>query len=751
MTTTLNQISVGIVGASPQLFLMETSLTADQVTTPGFVNALQHTNDITIAPNDIIFAKFVSPAEKDSVMYAATFGAEGVITLVDMSDANNPPGPGGFIFENTWFVAAGGLPGNTGKTINDPFPTFQDAIDAAEATPQAAGIKKTIVGFDGNIYTDDITISQLNLNVYAPNAALSVCNVTLSASATTVSTDLAQNILTFDRWRTVTYNDTTVASPTVYNDIQLNVSEVYASTVNLGTRSCSLNFNTWDFAANSINSSVNGNNLVTYYTFNINNPLNSNAEDALSNINLNTWVRVNGHVGNQVISFGLRFVQDTSADLSLKWGGSIVYGTPSGNIDYNISVSLNAQAPLGWEALVIREGGNGNIRLVTDSGATIVSVPNNPETAGDGGWFIVKKMDVNLWFCGGAIQNTGFSAANAQVFVSQLAGSDVDGDGTLANPYASFTHALTQIGTPTVKTTIIALDDETYTGNINITEENINISAPNATFTAATGNVFEVSSSPAGFVSQDIRVGTILATGSANSIVSSSSDHLTLFVYADSILGGAIECDTGTVAVSCGLCSSDKTITTDGTIYYFALQNSGTNTVAGGEISGLTPKDTTAKFTAHSDLTVSGELNVSNYTMPLTDGTVGQAIVTDGAGTLSFATVSGGGGIAWSGIAGTTQAAAVNNGYVVQNAAQTTITLPATMVLGDVVIVKGLGAAGWIVQANSGQTVHVGAVDTSVAGTITSANQYDVLSVTCVVDNTEWSMDYSVTSGFAIA
>ena len=53
-------------------------------------------------------------------------------------------------------------------------------------------------------------------------------------------------------------------------------------------------------------------------------------------------------------------------------------------------------------------------------------------------------------------------------------------------------------------------------------------------------------------------------------------------------------------------------------------------------------------------------------------------------------------GIAWANISGTTQAAAVNTAYVVGNAGQTTITLPATAALGSVVIVQGKGAAGWI-------------------------------------------------------
>ncbi len=107
-------------------------------------------------------------------------------------------------------------------------------------------------------------------------------------------------------------------------------------------------------------------------------------------------------------------------------------------------------------------------------------------------------------------------------------------------------------------------------------------------------------------------------------------------------------------------------------------------------------------------------------------------------------------GLAWSGIAGTTQAAAVDSGYVVQNAATTTITLPAVFGIGDTIIIKGLGAGGWILTAAGGDIVHVGQVATSAGGTVTSANNYDVIQVSGLVANAEWSMDYSVTSGFSI-
>lgn len=92
----------------------------------------------------------------------------------------------------------------------------------------------------------------------------------------------------------------------------------------------------------------------------------------------------------------------------------------------------------------------------------------------------------------------------------------------------------------------------------------------------------------------------------------------------------------------------------------------------------------------------------------------------------------------WANVSGTTQAAAVNSGYIIGNAAQTTVTLPATAALGSVVAIAGKGAAGWVMTANTGQTIKLGNQTTSTAGTLTSTNLYDCIEVVCVTADTTW-------------
>jgi len=130
--------------------------------------------------------------------------------------------------------------------------------------------------------------------------------------------------------------------------------------------------------------------------------------------------------------------------------------------------------------------------------------------------------------------------------------------------------------------------------------------------------------------------------------------------------------------------------------------------------------------------------NGTNYTAAaITQGT--GITVTNGAGTITIAS-SGIGSTIWNDVAGTTQAAAVNSGYIISNASQTTVTLPATAAVGSTFAVAGKGAAGWILQANTGQVIHYGSSATTSAGSLTSTNQWDSVTIVCVTANTTFTV-----------
>ena len=113
--------------------------------------------------------------------------------------------------------------------------------------------------------------------------------------------------------------------------------------------------------------------------------------------------------------------------------------------------------------------------------------------------------------------------------------------------------------------------------------------------------------------------------------------------------------------------------------------------------------------------------------------------VTNGAGSITVAS-TGVGSIVWNDVSGTSQAAAVNSGYIISNASQTTVTIPATAAEGSVFGVQGKGAAGWILQMNTGQTCHFGSSATSSAGSLTSTNQWDSVQIVCVTANTTFAV-----------
>lgn len=121
-------------------------------------------------------------------------------------------------------------------------------------------------------------------------------------------------------------------------------------------------------------------------------------------------------------------------------------------------------------------------------------------------------------------------------------------------------------------------------------------------------------------------------------------------------------------------------------------------------------------------------------------GTAGQVLTSNGAGALpTWQAASGGGGLTWTEVTGTSQTMSVNNGYIANNAALVTLTLPSTFSVGDVIRVGGYGAGGWKVAQNASQTIHFLSSDTTTGATgyLQSTNRYDAVELLCTVANTD--------------
>lgn len=181
---------------------------------------------------------------------------------------------------------------------------------------------------------------------------------------------------------------------------------------------------------------------------------------------------------------------------------------------------------------------------------------------------------------------------------------------------------------------------------------------------------------------------------------------------------------------------TNVTLTLGGTPATALLQ--ATSITAGwtGTLSGT--RGGTGVNNGASTITIGGNVTYSGaftFTGTLTNTT---AVTFPTSGTL--ATTSQFNFITWNDVSGTSQAAVANNGYIISNAAQTTVTLPATAAEGIVFAVQGKGAAGFILQANTGQIIHLGSSATSSAGSLTSTNLWDSVSIVCVTANTTFAV-----------
>lgn len=123
----------------------------------------------------------------------------------------------------------------------------------------------------------------------------------------------------------------------------------------------------------------------------------------------------------------------------------------------------------------------------------------------------------------------------------------------------------------------------------------------------------------------------------------------------------------------------------------------------------------------------------------LTAGT--NIVISNSAGGIAIS-ASGSGGFSWHEVTGTSQLMVSNDGYVANNGALVTLTLPANSVLGDELSIVGKGAGGWLIAQNAGQQIVFGSSATTVgvAGSLASTNAADSIYLVCTTANTTWTV-----------
>ena len=180
--------------------------------------------------------------------------------------------------------------------------------------------------------------------------------------------------------------------------------------------------------------------------------------------------------------------------------------------------------------------------------------------------------------------------------------------------------------------------------------------------------------------------------------------------------------------------NSLATISDDGTL----TLNSGSATaeLRLGELSGSNYTGFRAPNSLVSDVM---------YTMPTTAGSNGQVLATTGGGVLEWVDANDESFEPW--IVVTANGSLTNGfGHLANSASHLTLTLPATCAVGTRLEVAAMGAGGFTIAQNSGQTIRFGedVTTTGISGLLQSTEQGDVVKLVCSVANQEFMVVSSI-------
>lgn len=231
---------------------------------------------------------------------------------------------------------------------------------------------------------------------------------------------------------------------------------------------------------------------------------------------------------------------------------------------------------------------------------------------------------------------------------------------------------------------------------------------------------------PIGSVVQSAVSGSILLNIPSNVVQAPNLDDHNVFI---GITGGT----TDTATLSNGIQTyntASHTFTASTVTQNGALYGGASNTISSTSVgsNGQVLLGATAAAPAFATLTSTG----------------GTITFTPGANTLNLESTSV--PMSWTQVTGTSASMAINNGYIANNVALVTLTLPAVAALGSIIRVTGKGAGGWRIAQNAGQTIYFGTSTstTGATGHIDSTQTRDTVELVCVTANNDWNVISSV-------
>lgn len=115
--------------------------------------------------------------------------------------------------------------------------------------------------------------------------------------------------------------------------------------------------------------------------------------------------------------------------------------------------------------------------------------------------------------------------------------------------------------------------------------------------------------------------------------------------------------------------------------------------------------------------------------------------ITNAGGSITLAS-GGGSGFSWNYVSGTTTALAAGNGYITDNVALVTATLPVTCARGQGFALQNVGAGLLRIAQNAGQSIHFGSGTSTVGagGYIEITTQFNGFIMLCTVADTEFCL-----------
>lgn len=679
---------------------------------------------------------------------------------------------GGYDYLDTFWVAQNGNNANDGKSIDSPKLTIAGAI-AAFTTPTTKSIIN--IADEGTYTVNYIMTSGQNIFISAPGASINsgspgVAAFTLVSGATlAIACNIMSNNTSGD---VITYSTGGIFQPDIY--------QMFGNISGPGTTIGNIDFINGDISKSAGTSEITNNHWTGAYSgtgtsiFRLKSNFCSGAwtladtADAFGDVtdtgaafsitNAGTGFAVGtfGSSTQETLIYGENInltdqylAQEVSQIIDIISPGSGNF-TPQPNqsgakflVDdtANVTCTLltyvgDPSFPAGYH-FYIEQKNSGNVQCL--SGDTIESVSNKDWTEGRGAIVRVDLMgtfvDVGpvtryIWGLSGQLAGSAVTSSGINIYVSALSGSDTTGIGSFSQPYATIQAAVTAIGAPSTKVNIVVIDDEDYFEEVTISDVRINLIAPQARLVSSAGDALTISAS--GGIMQVVLRDLASTFGGGNAL--NATGNCTTYLNIETNSQGNIQQNDGILFIRANNISGDLVVAGTGTI------DASTNQFAGGTTPGAGTINLITQSLVSGNWTVNGTFTASSISYPTVDGNAGDVMTTNGAGTITFQAPAS--SFTWNAIAGTSQAAVVNNGYVNENAGLTTITLPATFAVGDVIAVQGLGSAGWVLQASASDIIRFFGSSTSAGGSLASTARYDTVQVVGIVADGEWSVSY---------